>query len=70
MLVTILSGLFVMPITGLTVVLLLHILHGDHIGDDSRRAQYFLYRIPIVREMTNWFGAIDASKANCELFLK
>ena len=48
MLVTILSGLFVMPITGLTVVLLLHILHGDHIGDDSRRAQYFLYRIPIV----------------------
>ena len=29
-----------------------------------------LFRIPIIREMTLWFGAVDASKANCEALLR
>jgi 1-acyl-sn-glycerol-3-phosphate acyltransferase len=29
-----------------------------------------LFYIPIVREMTLWFGAMDASKKNCEKILK
>jgi len=29
-----------------------------------------LFKIPVVREMTLWFGAVDASKSNCERFLK
>ena len=29
-----------------------------------------LYAIPLIRECTNWFGAVDAARKNCEMWLK